>query len=154
AAARRRLRARAPRGRVRTRRAAHRRLRLPRRRAPRLRLGGVFTLDELRAAAALVHATVPPTPQYVWPLLAAASGCEVWVKHENHTPIGAFKVRGGLVYLDELVRSGRPRGLVTATRGNHGQSIPFAAAHHGIPVTVLVPKGNSADKNRAMAAWG
>lgn len=114
----------------------------------------MFTLDELRAAAALVHATVPPTPQYVWPLLAAASGCEVWVKHENHTPIGAFKVRGGLVYLDELVRSGRPRGLVTATRGNHGQSIPFAAAHHGIPVTVLVPKGNSADKNRAMAAWG
>jgi threonine dehydratase len=115
----------------------------------------MFDLAELRAASRLVHGTVPPTPQYAWPLLAARAGCEVWVKHENHTPVGAFKVRGGLVYVDELVRSGRPpRALVAATRGNHGQSIPFAASRPGIPVTVLVPEGNSEDKNRAMAAWG
>ena len=80
---------------------------------------------------------------------------DVWVKHENHTPIGAFKVRGGLVYLDRLMnQTDAPERLITATRGNHGQSIPFAARLHGIPVTVLVPRGNSSEKNAAMRAWG
>jgi len=115
----------------------------------------VFTLSDLEAAAEIVHASMPPTPQYAWPLLARRAGCEVWVKHENHTPIGAFKVRGGLVYLDRL-RCERPavRGLITATRGNHGQSIPYAARGTGIPVTICVPHGNSAEKNAAMRALG
>lgn len=115
----------------------------------------LFDLDELRTAHELVYRHMPPTPQYAWPLLARRLGADVVVKHENHTPIGAFKVRGGLVYLDELVRAepGCP-GIVTATRGNHGQSIPFAARAHGVPVTVLVPRGNSVEKNAAMAAWG
>ena len=91
-----------------------------------------------------------PTPQYRLPLLTERYGCEVWVKHENHTPTGAFKVRGGLTYLAQLADEGLPPGLVTATRGNHGQSIPFAAARYGVPVTVIVPEGNSMDKNRAM----
>ena len=87
--------------------------------------------------------------------MSRRAGCEVWVKHENHTPTGAFKVRGGLVYLDELRRGPElPTGMITATRGNHGQSIPFAAARHGVPVTVLVPEGNSIEKNQAMAGWG
>lgn len=114
-----------------------------------------FSLAELEAAAGVVHQVMAPTPQYAWPLLAADAGCEVFVKHENHTPTGAFKVRGGLVMMDRLHRDGRlPRGLVTATRGNHGQSIPFAAARYGVPVTVVVPEGNSREKNRAMEAWG
>lgn len=115
----------------------------------------LFTLPELEAAAALVHARMPPTPQYAWPLLAARAGCEVWIKHENHTPCGAFKVRGGIVYLDDLARR-EPAcpGIVTATRGNHGQSIPFAARAAGIPVTVYVPEGNSTEKNAAMRAFG
>lgn len=115
----------------------------------------LFDLDALHAARALVCRHMPPTPQYAWPLLARRLGAELWVKHENHTPIGAFKVRGGLVYLDELVRAepGRP-GIVTATRGNHGQSIPFAARAYDIPVTVLVPHGNSVEKNAAMRGWG
>jgi threonine dehydratase len=114
-----------------------------------------FTLAELERAAGVVYEVMPPTPQYVWPLLAAQSGCEVWVKHENHTPIGAFKVRGGLVFMDELHRQGRlPGGFVTATRGNHGQSIPFAARRYGVPVTVVVPEGNSREKNRCMEGWG
>ena len=96
-----------------------------------------------------------PTAQYRWPCLCRSLGCEVWVKHENHTPIGSFKLRGGLVLLDELARSGRmPPRLVTATRGNHGQSIPFAARRLGVPVTVCVPKGNSREKNEAIVAWG
>ena len=96
-----------------------------------------------------------PTPAYRWPGLCRRAGCELWLKHENHTPIGAFKVRGGLVYLDELQRgAGLPRGMVTATRGNHGQSIPFAARRYGVPVTVLVPEGNSVEKNAAMMGWG
>lgn len=103
----------------------------------------------------VVREIMPPTPQYAWPLLAERLGCEVWVKHENHTPTGAFKVRGGLVYLDQLARENAlPRGFVTATRGNHGQSIPFAARRHGVPVTVVVPDCNSREKNRAMRAWG
>ena len=115
----------------------------------------MFTLAQLESAAELVHAHVSPTPAHAWPLLRARTGCELFVKHENHTPIGAFKVRGGLTYLDGLVRSGRKfAGLITATRGNHGQSIPFAARIHGIPVTVVAPKGNSREKNAAMQALG
>ena len=115
----------------------------------------MFDLSDLQRAAELVRARVPPTPQYAWPLLARRTGAEVWVKHENHTPTGAFKVRGGLTYLDRLRRE-RPhvRGLVTATRGNHGQSIPFAARSMGIEVTVVVPHGNSVEKNAAMRALG
>ncbi|MEZ5559409.1 MAG: threonine dehydratase [Pseudomonadales bacterium] len=115
----------------------------------------MFTLGELEQALTLVHGSMPPTPQYAWPLLGERAGCEVWVKHENHTPTGAFKVRGGLVFLDELAAGNElPPGFVTATRGNHGQSIPYAAARFGVPVTVLVPEGNSREKNRAMRAWG
>lgn len=115
----------------------------------------MFTLDELEAAARLVHREFPPTPQVAWPLLAARTGAEVWVKHENHTPTGAFKVRGGLVYMDRLARE-RPhvRGVVSATRGNHGQSLAYAGRRHGVPVTILVPRGNSAEKNAAMRAFG
>ena len=115
----------------------------------------LFTLSELEVAAETVHAAMPPTPQYGWPGLSARAGCEVWLKHENHTPIGAFKVRGGIVYMADLAarRPGCP-GVVTATRGNHGQSIPFAARVHGIPVTVYVPEGNAVEKNRAMEGWG
>ena len=113
------------------------------------------SLAELEAAAALIHGVVPPTPQYRWPLLAARCGCDVWVKHENHTPIGAFKVRGGLVYMDQLRRA-EPRiaGVISATRGNHGQSIAFAARRHGLGATLVVPHGNSVEKNAAMRAFG
>ncbi len=113
----------------------------------------LFTLDQLEAAAALVGTRVPPTPQYAWPLLAERAGCEVWVKHENHTPIGAFKVRGGLVYMDEMRRSG-VKEVATATRGNHGQSIPFAATPLGIRARIWAPEDNSVEKNAAMRAWG
>jgi len=115
----------------------------------------VFTLAELEAAHAIVGAAVPATPAHAWPLLAERLGTEVVVKHENHTPAGAFKVRGGLVYVDNLKRT-HPgvRGLITATRGNHGQSIAFAGRRNGLPVTIYVPKGNSVEKNRAMAAFG
>jgi threonine dehydratase len=113
------------------------------------------TLDELEQAAAFVHRTVPPTPQYAWPKLHKRAGCTVWVKHENHTPTGAFKVRGGLIYLDRLVRR-MPSvpGVVTATTGNHGQSISFAAARAGIPATIYVPQGNSPDHTSAFGAFG
>ncbi|MCA3177708.1 MAG: threonine dehydratase [Burkholderiaceae bacterium] len=113
------------------------------------------SLDEIESAAALVRAAMPPTPQYPWPLLARRLGAEVWVKHENHTPTGAFKVRGGLVYLDGLARRepGCP-GIVSATRGNHGQSLAFAARRVGVPVTIVVPCGNSVEKNAAMRAFG
>ena len=113
------------------------------------------TLERLDAAAALVRSVVPPTPQYCWPLLSRRVGAEVWVKHENHTPIGAFKLRGGLVYLDHVRRT-QPqiRGVVTATRGNHGQSIALAASRLGLAATIVVPHGNSVEKNRAMAAFG
>ncbi len=115
----------------------------------------MFTKAELDQAIQIVRSVMGATPQYNWPLLAKRTGCEVWVKHENHTPIGAFKVRGGLVYLQHLMESGRKiRGLVTATRGNHGQSIPFAARRHCIPVTVYVPEGNAIEKNAAMTAVG
>jgi threonine dehydratase len=115
----------------------------------------VFTLGELEAAARLVHAAFPPTPQYAWPLITERVGAEVWVKHENHTPTGAFKVRGGLVFMERLKRENPDvPGVVSATRGNHGQSLAYAGARHGIPVTILVPRGNSAEKNNAMRAQG
>lgn len=115
----------------------------------------MFTLGELEAAARLVHAAFPPTPQYAWPLITERVGAEVWVKHENHTPTGAFKVRGGLVFMERLKRENPDvPGVVSATRGNHGQSLAYAGARHGIPVTILVPRGNSAEKNNAMRAQG
>lgn len=115
----------------------------------------MFTLAELHAAASIVHGAMPPTPQHAWPLLGRRLGCDVIVKHENHTPTGAFKVRGGLIYLDRLKRE-RPsvRGIISATRGNHGQSLAFAGRRHGVPVTILVPRGNSAEKNAAMKGFG
>ena len=115
----------------------------------------LFALGELEAAAQLVHRTVPPTPQYAWPLLAKRTGCEVWVKHENHTPTSAFKVRGGVVYIDNLKRlSTKVTGVISATRGNHGQSIAFSASQAGIAATIYVPRGNSTDQNAAMRAFG
>jgi threonine dehydratase len=115
----------------------------------------MFTLAELDAAVPIVRVSLPATPQYAWPLLAARTGVEVVVKHENHAPIGAFKARGGLVYFDRLKRE-RPhvRGVVTATRGNHGQSFAFAGARVGVPVAIVVPHRNSPEKNAAMRAFG
>ncbi len=115
----------------------------------------MFCLAEIAAAHELVRAVVPPTPSHSWPLLSARLGAEVVVKHENHTPTGAFKVRGGLTYLDGLVCGGAGRGgVISATRGNHGQSIAFAARRHGVPATIVVPHGNSTEKNAAMRAFG
>jgi threonine dehydratase len=115
----------------------------------------LFTLDELAAATATVRTYVPATPAYAWPLLAERVGATVVVKHENHTPTGSFKARGGLVYVDALCRTDRSlKGLVTATRGNHGQSIALAAARNGVPVVIVVPEGNSREKNAAMQAFG
>ena len=112
-------------------------------------------LAELEAAAARVRAAMPATPQLAWPLLSARAGCEVWVKHENHTPIGAFKVRGGLNLVAQLAeRSPRIAGIVSATRGNHGQSLAFAARRHGLACTIVVPFRNSTSKNAAMRAFG
>lgn len=117
--------------------------------------GSLPTLGELEAAAAIVYAAMPPTPQYRWPLLEERCGTELWVKHENHTPVGAFKVRGGLVYLDQLRRAlPDVTGVVAATRGNHGQSIGFAARRYGVQAAVVVPHGNSVEKNAAMRALG
>jgi threonine dehydratase len=115
----------------------------------------VFDLPALEEAARFVHGVFPPTPQYAWPLLAQRAGAEVWVKHENHTPTGAFKVRGGITYFDRLKRE-RPDapGVISATRGNHGQSLAFAGARAGVPVTIVVPRGNSVEKNAAMRAFG
>jgi threonine dehydratase len=112
-------------------------------------------LNEIESAAQLIYQSMPPTPQYSWPLLNVRAGAEVWLKHENHTPVGAFKVRGGLVYMDWLRRE-RPevKTVVSATRGNHGQSVGFAAAQYGIRVVIVVPFGNSLEKNRAMRALG
>lgn len=115
----------------------------------------MLSLNDVETAAAIVHGAMPATAQYAWPLLAKRTGCEVWVKHENHTPTGAFKVRGGLVYMDRLKRgSPQPKGVVSATRGNHGQSIALAAARNGIAATIVVPEGNSVEKNAAMRAFG
>jgi threonine dehydratase len=112
------------------------------------------TLAQIEAAARQVHAVMPPTPQYAWPLLAQRLGLEVWLKHENHTPVGAFKIRGGQVYFNDLARAGTVRSVVTATRGNHGQSVALAARRHGIEPIVVVPRGNSVEKNAAMRALG
>src|ERR1700735_5083742 len=116
----------------------------------------MFSLAELEAALSRVHESFPGTPQYAWPLLRERCGAEVvWVKHENHTPTGAFKLRGGLVYAERLHRE-RPqvRGIVSATRGNHGQSLAWAGRRYGVPVVVVVPHGNSVEKNAAMQAFG
>ena len=110
-------------------------------------------LAALERAASIVYETMPATPQHAWPLLRQLVGTEVWVKHENHTPTGAFKVRGGLVYFRDLAQAGRqPIGVVSATRGNHGISVGFAARRSGLAATIVVPSGNSRDKNAAMAA--
>lgn len=115
----------------------------------------MFTLSDLEAATEVVGRHMPPTPQYHWPLLSRRAGCEVFVKHENHTPIGAFKVRGGIVYMDELTRSrAKIAGVISATRGNHGQSVARAATAVGLKSIILVPHGNSTEKNRAMRAFG
>ena len=113
------------------------------------------SLYELEAAAQVVYRHMRPTAEIQWPLLSARCGCEVWVKHENHTPIGAFKVRGGVVYADHLRRA-QPdvTGVVTATRGNHGQSVGFAARRLGLAATIVVPFGNNPEKNAAMGALG
>jgi threonine dehydratase len=114
-----------------------------------------ITLDEIEAAARIVYAEIQATPQYCWPLLCERLGAEIWVKHENHTPIGSFKIRGGLVYFAHLAKSSEmPKGVVSATRGNHGQSIGFAARRYGIPATIVAPHGNSVEKNAAMRAFG
>ena len=114
-----------------------------------------FTLQQLEDAAALVHEVVPPTPAYAWPLLCRRVGVEVWAKHENHTPIGAFKVRGGVIHLGEL-KAANPDlpGVISATRGNHGQSVAHAATRLGVRSVIVVPHGNSVEKNAAMRAWG
>src|ERR1700694_5972635 len=112
-------------------------------------------LGQLERAREIVAAAMPPTPAYAWPLLAERVGATVIVKHENHTPTGSFKARGGLVYVDALCRAARTlKGLVTATRGNHGQSIALAAARNGVPAVIVVPEGNSTEKNAAMRAFG
>ncbi len=115
----------------------------------------LFAKEELESAARLVYRHMQPTPQYAWPLLGEAVGAEVWVKHENHTPIGAFKIRGGITFVDWLRRT-RPDigGIITATRGNHGQSQARAAIGSGLSATILVPHGNSVEKNAAMRAFG
>jgi threonine dehydratase len=115
----------------------------------------MFNLDQLERAHAVVGAAVPPTPAHRWPLLSERLGADVVVKHENHTPTGAFKVRGGLFYLERLKRE-RPgtAGIISATTGNHGQSLAFAASRYGVPATIYVPHGNSVEKNRAMQAFG
>ena len=112
-------------------------------------------LKTLEAAAQLVHRVIPPTPQICWPLVCQRAEAEVWVKHENHTVVGAFKVRGGLVYMEALKqREPRIAGVIAATRGNHGQSVAFAAKRAGLRSVIVVPHGNSREKNRAMRALG
>lgn len=113
------------------------------------------TLADIEAAAQVVYRSFPPTPQYRWALLGERLGTSCWVKHENHTPVGAFKIRGGLTYFDQLKQRGElPREVISATRGNHGQSIGWAAREHGVASTIVVPRGNSVEKNAAMRALG
>jgi threonine dehydratase len=115
----------------------------------------VITQADLDAAVGIVRPHVPVTPAYRWPLLEKVTGTPTWIKHENATPTGAFKVRGGLVYVARLLEAGASvRGLISATRGNHGQSLAYAGRAHGIPVTIVVPEGNSPDKNAAMEGFG
>jgi threonine dehydratase len=113
------------------------------------------TLSEIEAAKALIRPHIRETPTYRWPLLEAGLGCELWLKHENHTPVGAFKIRGGLVYMDELKRQQpEARGVIAATTGNHGQSIAFAARLNGLRAVIVVPHGNNPEKNAAMRSLG
>ncbi len=113
------------------------------------------TADDIQAAAQVVYREFPPTPQYRWALLSRRLGAHCWLKHENHTPVGAFKIRGGLTYFDQLKRRGElPRKVISATRGNHGQSVGWAARAHGVKCTIVVPHGNSREKNDAMRALG
>lgn len=114
-----------------------------------------LSLDDLKAGQEIVYRHLKPTPELTWPLLSERAGTEVWVKHENHAATGAFKVRGGLVYLERLTQE-QPevKGIIAATRGNHGQSLSFAAAKYGIAATILVPFGNNPEKNDAMRALG
>jgi threonine dehydratase len=115
----------------------------------------MFSPSEVEDAQAVVYSALRPTPQYAWPLLTKEIGATVWVKHENHHPVGAFKVRGGLTYFDELTRRAPEiDGVISATRGNHGQSIAFAATRHGKSAVIVVPHGNSKEKNAAMKALG
>ena len=114
-----------------------------------------LTRNTLDDAVRLVHAAMPPTPQLSWPLLNERAGCTIWVKHENHTATGAFKIRGGIVMVDALKRADpKLPGMVSATRGNHGQSLAWSGRRHGVRTVIVVPRGNSRDKNAAMRAWG
>ena len=113
------------------------------------------TLAQIHNARSVVYRYMPPTPQYTWPLMNSRVGTETWIKHENHTPVGAFKLRGALVYLDWLKQTEPDlRGVVAATRGNHGQGVGMAAQLLGLKAVVVVPYGNSKEKNRAMLAQG
>lgn len=113
------------------------------------------SLEDIESACRIVYSDMQATPQYCWPLLCERLGAEVWVKHENHTVVGAFKIRGGLVYFAHLSKSAEMvQGVISATRGNHGQSVGYAARRFGIPATVVVPHGNSVEKNDAMRALG
>jgi threonine dehydratase len=115
----------------------------------------LFNKDELEQATQLVHRFIPPTPQYVWPQICEKADATVWVKHENHTPTGAFKIRGGITFIDWLKRTEpATKGIITATRGNHGQSQARAAAAAGMKAKIIVPRGNSVEKNAAMRAFG
>ncbi|WP_313952138.1 threonine dehydratase [Accumulibacter sp.] len=111
-------------------------------------------LTQIEAAAQIVYSCMPATPQYCWPLLCQELGTEVWMKHENHTPVGAFKLRGGLVYFANLASAAAVKGVISATRGNHGQSVGVAARRHGLAARIVVPQGNSVEKNAAMRALG
>jgi len=114
-----------------------------------------LTRQKLEDGARLVHATVPPTPQYSWPLLNERARTEILVKHENHTATGSFKVRGGLTLMEHLKRENpKLAGVISATRGNHGQSVAFAGRRHGLRSVIVVPHRNSREKNSAMIAWG
>ncbi len=113
------------------------------------------TLADIEAAAQVVYRDFAATPQYRWALLSERLGTDCWLKHENHTPVGAFKIRGGLTYFDQLAQHGAlPREVVSATRGNHGQSMGWAARRHGVACTIVVPRGNSVEKNAAMRTLG
>jgi threonine dehydratase len=112
------------------------------------------SLQEIEAAAKVVCRHMLPTPQYRWPLLCERVGTELWLKHENHTPIGAFKIRGGLVYFEHLQSAERSKGVISATRGNHGQSVALCARQYGVAATIVVPHGNSVEKNAAMRGFG
>ncbi len=115
----------------------------------------MFDLDELKEACSIVNKIVTPTLQNNWPQLSELAGCEVWVKHENHTPTGAFKVRGGVYLLNQLMKSANPpKGLISATRGNHGQSLSFSCKRAGLPLTIVVPENNNEDQNRAIKSFG